>query len=284
MRKSFVSMKAPVVTGSVHEKSAETSIHAIKDCVLNGADAIDLHIMDFCEADLNIDTLKRIVEACLVPMLGLNYNICQDEAAEEKRLENLYKVAEAGAAGIDIQGYSYSIASRDRFDEKYADADYPFVKFKPKEVVLDEKIIERQCKLIDKVHSIGAEVLLSNHIGTFVDSDGLVSLCNFLQKRNLDTIKIVMICDTDEQLAEMIRAMIRLKNEISVPVTLICNGKHRTISRILNALLGGYNVFVQNGYSRECSNMGQPDIKAIKTIIDTANRLLLTVEGHGIND
>lgn len=65
---------------------------------------------------------------------------------------------EAGAAGIDMQGYTFHRPSKDGF---HGENRYSFTVGNPKEVMMDPDIIEKQCALIEKVHAKGAEVLLS---------------------------------------------------------------------------------------------------------------------------
>ena len=63
---------------------------------------------------------------------------------------------------------------------------------------------------IEKVHSMGAEVLLSCHPGIPMTSEQVVELALFLEKRNPDIIKIVTRADQEDDLAESIRTMLML--------------------------------------------------------------------------
>lgn len=284
MRKSFMKNTAPVLTGAVQEETAEAAIRAIKNFTLRGAKGIDLHLTRMNEEGLTRESLKRIISESPLPIFALNYTVTNTQAEENERIELLLRALDAGASGIDMQGYTYDFKSRDAFDEKFSVCDYSFVKYKPKEVVVNSDIIEKQCELIERVHSAGGEVLLSNHIATCMKCDDLIALARFLEKRNPDTLKFVTMCDTEDELAETVKAMIMMKKEIKIPVTLICNGKYRMISRILNALLGGYMVFCADTYLPIYANMGQPDITAIRTIIENADRLMSAADGYGIGD
>ncbi len=282
MRKSFMCNTAPVLTGAVQEENAELAIRAIKNFVLRGAKGIDLHLTQFDEESLKPETLKRIISESPLPIFGLNYSLTNNAEEENERIGLLLRTIEAGAAGIDIQGYTYDFSSRDKFNENFSNISYSFVKSKPKEVVVDNCVIEKQCELIERVHHMGGEILLSNHVGVFLDSQAIIDLCVFLEKRNPDTIKLVTMCGTEYELAETVKAMIMIRKEIKTPVTLICNGKYRAISRILNALLGGYMVFCVDTYTPKYAYMGQPDITAISEIIENADRLMTAIDGYGI--
>lgn len=284
MRKSFMKNTVPVLTGAVQEKTAEAAIRAIKNFALRGAKGIDLHLTRMNEECLKKEVLERIISESPLPIFALDYTVTTTEKEENERIERLLRAFEAGVSGIDMQGYSFDFKSRDVFDENFSASEHPFVKYKPKEVVVNPKVIEKQCEVIERIHAKGGEVLLSNHIATFMECDDLVDLAVFLEKRNPDTLKFVTMCNTEYELAETVKAMLKINREIKTPTTLICNGKYRMISRILNALFGGYMVFCADTYLPPYANMGQPDIATIKKIIENADCLMTAVDGYGIGE
>lgn len=284
MRKSFLKNSAPVLTGAVQEKTVEASVRSIKNFALKGAKGIDLHLTQMNDESLAEESLTKIISESPLPVFALDYTVTHTDEEENQRIERLLRAFRAGASGIDMQGYTFDFKSRDVFDEKFSVSEYPFVKYKPKEVVVNPKIIEKQCELIKRIHAEGGEVLLSNHIATFMECDDLVALAAFLEKRNPDTLKLVTMCDTEYELGETVKAMLKINREIKTPTTLICNGKYRMISRILNALLGGYMVFCADTYLPPYANMGQPDITAIRKIIENADRLMTATDGYGTGE
>lgn len=284
MRKSFIKNQAPVLTGAVQEETADASIRAIKNFALRGAKGIDLHLTRMDEESLKSESLRRIISESPLPIFALDYTVTNTEKEENERIERLLRAFKAGASGIDMQGYSLDFKSRDVFDDNFSTSELPFVQYKPKEVVVNPKVIEKQCEIIEKIHADGGEVLLSNHIATFMECDDLVELAAFLEKRNPDTLKFVTMCNTEYELGETVKAMLKINREIKTPTTLICNGKYRMISRILNALFGGYMVFCADTYLPPYANMGQPDIAAIKKIIENADSLMTAVDGYGIGE
>ena len=181
---------APAVAGCVREMTTRAAIAEIKNCYYDGADMIDLHIT--CLEDMGIDNLKKVISSTKLPVLALNYNQRYDRTklgmTEEERVESLLRAVEAGAAGIDLQGYTYHAPSESGF---YGENKYSFTENSPKEVVTDPAIIEKQCALIEKVHAMGAEVLLSCHPGVVMNTEQVVDLVRFLKERDPDIIKIV---------------------------------------------------------------------------------------------
>ncbi len=271
MRKSFAQVTSPMLAGVVKERTPETAISEILNYYQQGATGIDLHLSCLADEYKNIESIKRIVDVSPLPILALNYNQSYEgpfyEADDESKTDLLFKGIEAGAAACDIQGYTFDIPSKNAFRQEFSHLGYSFIKDNPKEVVVDEKIIEKQKAFIDKVHEVGGEVLLSSHVGVFMTAEQLCDFAAFLEKRNPDIIKIVANADTEEELAEAFRAMLMLKKEIKTPVSYHCNGAFGKITRVVNPVLGGFMCFCNRQYSHNTAN-AQPLISTAKAAID----------------
>lgn len=133
---------APAVAGVIREKTKNAVIAEMKNCMFDGADMIDLHLS--CLENYDVDTLKDIVNSIKLPILALNYNNKYDwqdaGLTEEERIESFLVAARAGAAGIDMQGYTFHKPSKTDFcgEEKYS-----FTKNNPKEIVTDSAVISK---------------------------------------------------------------------------------------------------------------------------------------------
>ena len=272
MNKILSNLPSPALAGVVKAPNKEKAKADIKNCLMAGADMIDLHMS--CLDNSDVDNLKAIIESTKLPILALNYNIkCSKETAglsEEERVASFLRAAEAGAAGVDIQAYTYDINSKMNFvgEDKYS-----FTKDNPREVVTDENIISKQCELIEKFHSMDTEVLLSCHPAVVMSAEQVVDLALFLRKRNPDIIKIVTLAKTEEDLYESIRAMTFLKRELDIPVAYHATGKAGIPSRIINPLLGGHIAFCVERYE-ESSDLNQIDLREARTVVDGAKRLV----------
>ena len=97
--------------------------------------------------------------------------------------------------------------------------------------------------MIEKVHSMGAEVLLSCHPGIPMNCEQVVDLALFLEKRNPDVIKIVTAATNENELLESFKTMVALKKELKTPVSYHANGKAGSLSRIINPILGGHRQY-----------------------------------------
>lgn len=270
--KKLSKISAPAIAGVIREKNARSAIAEIKNCMYDGADMIDLHLS--CLETSDVSTLRSIVISSKLPILALNYNrtVNREDCGltEEERVESLLRAVEAGAAGVDMQGYTFHAPSKNEFcgEDKYS-----FTKGNPKEVVTDPVIISKQSEFIEAVHSKGAEVLLSCHPGIAMNSTQAVELALFLERRNPDIIKIVTSATNEDEMLEAIKTMLLLKKEVKTPVSFHANGKFGGLTRVLNPALGGQIAFCVNRFS-ESSTMEQLDLKTAKTVIENIKKII----------
>lgn len=272
MKKVLSKLSSPVLAGVVREKTTAGVIAEIKNCMYDGAKMIDLHMS--CLENLNENVLKTIINASKLPVLALNYNVTYNWQyagfSEDDRAESFLRAVSAGAAGVDIQGYTFHLPSKDGFcgEDKYS-----FTKGNPKEIVTDESIISKQCEFIEKVHFNQAEVLLSCHPGIPMNCQQVVDLALFLEKRNPDIIKIVTIATNEDELLESFKTMMTLKREVKTPVTYHAGGVSGSLSRIINPILGGHMIFCVDRFN-EGSTMEQLDLKTVALIVENLNKII----------
>lgn len=272
MMKKISQHPSPLIAGVVKERSIRSSIAEIRNCIYDGATLIDLHLSAL--EDTSVDALRQIIATSPTPVLALNYNSAYDLSdagfTEDERVASMLRAVEAGASAIDMQGYTFDLPSKDGFvgEDKYS-----FTKGGPKEVVTDDAIIAKQCELIERVHSAGAEVLLSCHPGIPMSPDAVVELALFLEKRRPDVIKIVSVAKTEDDLMNSIKAMAMLKKEVHTPISYHASGKDGILSRVINPILGGHIAFCVGRYN-ERSIVEQPQIKSMSRIVDEVKRMI----------
>jgi len=269
---SLSKLQSPVLAGVIHEKTVRACIAEITNCMYDGAGMIDLHMS--CLENTDTETLREIIFASKLPILALNYNVDYDckpcGYTEEERVEMFLRAIDAGAAGIDMQGYTFDAASKETF---HGEDIYSFTKNNPREIVTDEKTIAKQCELIEKVHSKGAEVLLSCHPGCRMSAEAVVKLALFLEKRGPDIIKIVTVAENDDDLFESMKAMKALLREVKTKVSYHASGKAGRLSRIINPVFGGHMIFCVDRFS-ESSTIEQLDLKTAKSVADNLSRII----------
>ena len=258
MKKVLSLLPSPALAGVVREKSTKGAMAEIKNCLYDGADIIDLHISSL--EDSSEDALREIISSSHLPILALNYNrdyLWQEAGfSEEERAESFFRAVRAGAAGVDMQGYTFDIKSKEGF---FGEDKYSFTKGNPKEIVTDEKVISKQCEFIEKIHAMGAHKV--------------TELALFLEKRNPDIIKIVTIATNEDELLESFKAMKMIKREVKTPVSYHAGGREGSLSRIINPLFGSHMIFCVDRY-KESSTMEQLDLKTARAIIDNMKKII----------
>lgn len=270
--KKLSSILAPAVAGCVRAQTRLGAIAEIKNCYYDGADMIDLHLS--CLDATDTETLRSIIQSTPLPVLAMNYDQNFDRTrkhqTEEERVASLLRAIEAGAAGVDIEGYTFHAQSEGGF---HGENKYSFTVDNPKEVVTDPAVIAMQCDFIEQVHSMGGEVLLSCHPGVPMNTEQVLDLIRFLKERNPDIIKLVTMGYTQEDCDEGVRAMLAIKREFDFPVSYHVTGQAGIPTRMINPLLGGQIAFCIDRFN-EGSTMGQLDLRTMRAVVDNARKLL----------
>jgi len=268
MKKSFANAKPPVLAAVIKGTTPKAAIAAIKNSTLAGANAFDLHISVMNKESITVETLKPVFDYTEKPVLALHYNQSGDGSPmkddDGERVRQLLIALEAGAAGIDLQGYTFEPDRNTKatFQSRWIEDNMSFASACPNEVTLNPATIQKQTELIEAIHAKGGEVLLSTHTGCFLDCGQVVDLLDFLHRRKPDIIKLVTSgCDTDEQLAEYFKTMLYVKDRYpDTKVHYHCNGKKTKLSRLIGPMLGAHIAFCVERYD-ELSVMDQLPLK-----------------------
>lgn len=210
------------------------------------ATGFDVHISSLDPVYCNRETYRRIFTSAPHPTLCLNYDgdrlFRPRNLPEEQRIREMITAVECGANAIDLVGYSFDTAGQGEMMQY--DPAFPFTRAHPREVTLASAAIRQQCRVVDYVHSIGGEVLISTHTGVYLHTDEVVSLAKWIEKRDPDIIKIVLNgCNTDERVAEVLASIVELKKVLHCRFSLHANGEKGVKTRMLGPLFGSYMMF-----------------------------------------
>ena len=261
-RASFAKQKSPIILSVIKERTPAAAIAVIKNATLEGAEGFDLHLSTLDPEYINVESLSKIISATKKPVLALHYNGDYFNKrlglSDEERMRQLTIAAEAGAAAVDMQGYT--------FEKDMATAleggTQSFVASKPREVTLRQETIEKQRAFIDKIHALGAEVVLSTHTGVMMTAEQMVELAKTLEARGADVVKIIEKATCVDDIPECFRTVIALKKVMNVPFACHLEGKLGKVTRIVAPMLGSYMVFCFDRYT-ESSNFEQCHLKSM---------------------
>lgn len=147
------------------------------------------------------------------PSYVTNYRGSQNDGKSDDELgDELVELAECGADLCDIMG--------DYFDRQ------------PDEVAVDKNAINKQIRLINRIHEKGAKVLMSSHVMKYTPAERALEIALEHQRRGADIAKIVVGADSMEQQLENLKIINMLKQKLDIPFLFLSAGECRILRRI----------------------------------------------------
>ncbi len=249
MKFSFLNKQFPVITGIFAGQTPQELIAEARHTEYEGGQGVCIDLFDLKPEFRNYDGLKSIIDAINLPTMFYFYrNDKWGNPTEEERQELLLTAAEAGASMIDVMGDVYDPS--------------------PMEITHNPEAIDKQKKLIDKIHSIGSQVVMSSHMPTMARStEQVLEHMLEVEKRGADVVKIVTGAFTEDDLAEAVKTTITLKKELKTPFIHLCNGPYGRPHRYFGPTLGLAICFAVPRYEPRYG-MHQPTVRAMKTAIE----------------
>lgn len=241
----------------------------VKEClstVLNGfyggADAFGLQLESMEKSERTDEGLKQIFSAMRQkPAYITNYRYGSNTGLSDDALaDTLLKTLSLGATLADIMG--------DMFDtsplcgRRHKDCPFP-------EYTLDTTAIKKQKELIQRIHDMGKEALISCHILEFTPADAVLDIALGLQDRGADIVKIVSAAGSTDQELENLRITALLKQKLRVPFLFLSGGTHYMRHRMFGPFFGcGYYLCAPEHYPG--STPAQPLLSNVRAVLDGA--------------
>lgn len=248
MSMSFLNQNEPMLTVMLQCETPATAIGRIRNANQLGADAYGLQIESLNPIYQNADTYKTIfAEGKGRPFYVTNYRMAHNRGKTDDELaEGLITLSKSGATLCDVMG--------DLFCKH------------PEELTEDRVAIEKQMALIETLHGLGAEVLMSSHLYKYAPAERVLEMAFEQKRRGADIIKIVTAADSMEQQLENLRITDLLKRELGAPF-LFLSGGECTLHRRLGMKLGCCMALCV--YEHDAlSTPAQPLLSTMKTIRD----------------
>ncbi len=272
-RPSFCNLPRPFIVTASGGKTVADQLATIKMAEFDGTDAFDLHMQSLERQYHNLKDLTDIIHSTNKPVLALYYRWNMGgnvDVSDEDRVAAQLIAIEAGAAGLDI--------TADIFDPQvlypvFTPESTAYSKTKgnkPLEITYDPEVIKRQKELIDKVHGMGAEVLMSCHSRVTLTCEQIVEIAKEIESRGADFAKIVGVCLDDDDLLEALKAQIELKRAIKIPFQFQCHGERGKVLRVVAPMLGSALVFCNQQF-KPGGFHDQPLVHAMRAIFDNCN-------------
>jgi len=248
MKLSFLNRPKPVIAGIMAGQTPQELIAEAKGAEADGAQGIAITLADLKPEFRNPEALKSVIEAVPLPFMVFFYRDDKwRNSSDDERQELLLAAANVGASMIDVMG--------DLYDPS------------PMEITRSPAAIDKQKRLIDRIHAQGADVVISSHMACPRTTEQVLEHMLALEARGPEVVKIVTTVDTEEELAEAFRTTLTLRRELRTPFIHLCNGKLSRPHRFLGPALGVAIVFAVHRH-KPGSAMTQPTIRAMKAVLD----------------
>ncbi len=258
-RFSFLNKPYPVIAGIIAGQTPQELIAAVKNSESEGAEGITIDLYDLKPEFRNLESLKKIINSVNLPFMFYFYrNDKWKESNDDDRQKVLLVAADAGASMIDVMG--------DLYDQS------------PRQITYNQNAIDKQKRLIDKIHSKGADVVMSSHTGCYLSAEEVVKHLQELEKRGPDVVKIVTSINTEEELAEALRTTIALNSELKTPFIHLCGGKYSRPHRFMCPVFGTSILFAVPQYVAQYPGFFQPTIRSMKAVLDNIHWNIKDIE------
>jgi 3-dehydroquinate dehydratase len=209
-----------------------------------------LHLEAMKQEHLCEEDLKAIFNyAGDKPVFTMNYRR-SDEKTDEQLVNEQLMAVRVGASMIDLMG--------DMFDPS------------PRELSQDRHAIDRQQQVIEEVHALGGEVLMSSHVWEYLTPEQALSHAKALEARGADFVKIAMCVHNEAQMLESLQATVLVKNELKVPFLHICMGQWGKLLRAVSPMFGSCFALCVQSYT-ESGHKEKPLLRAERAVLDNVD-------------
>ena len=255
MKPTFLKREKTLITPLLTCQTEEELLIEIEAALKQGADAFGFMI-ERLPKELRTEEKMR---SFFVAMQGLTiYVTCymrgdMVEETDEERAEYLLQALRCGATLADVRGDMFAPCEGELTDDPVA--------------------IEKQMRLIEKIHEIGKEALISSHVQAgevfrFMEKDEVLQMALEHQRRGADIAKIVTKADTDEELLKNFETFFYVKEKLSAELLFLCNGKKCLAHRLAGPLIGEPMVFAKERKYATVPKGPQQAIEVFKSIAE----------------
>lgn len=203
----------PVLISMVQGTSAARVEELMRLSYEAGAEGFGIQLETLRAEERTDEVYKRLFSLYPLPTYVTNYRFrSNDGKSDDVLAEELVGIASCGATIVDVMGDMYCRT--------------------PGELTMDESAIERQKALIDRIHAVGGKVLMSSHTKRVMCAEEVLQYALEQQKRGADIAKIVSQADTAADEVEAMRAILLLREKLSIPFLYLVGGECKILRRV----------------------------------------------------
>ncbi len=259
VKASFFNQHRPLITGMILKSTPDEIRFAVKNSIYDGADCLGIQLERLKKEYKTEENYKKIFAACAGhPIYITNYRQRENDGFTDEEIGNeLIKALSCGATLGDVPGSLFDLESK--MGEGL-------------ELTYKQEAVDKQMELIERIHSMGKEVLMSSHTLKFESAETVLEIALEQQRRGADVVKIVTAANSDEEQAENLRITSLLKKELKVPFLFLSGGTHSKIHRMVGPQLGCVTYLAVREHDSDAVST-QPTIRAAKAVRDNFDYL-----------
>ena len=254
VKASFLNQNRPLITGMILKSTPDEIRFAVKNSIYDGADCLGIQLECLKKEFKNEENYKKIFAACGGhPIYITNYRLRENLDFTDEEIGNeLVKALSCGATLGDVPGSLFDLESGMGVGL---------------ELTYKQEAVDKQMELIERIHAMGKEALLSSHTFKFETAETVLEIAFEQQRRGADVVKIVTAANSDEEQAENLRITTLLKKELKVPFLFLSGGTHSKIHRMVGPQLGCVTYLAVREHDHAAVTT-QPTIRAAKAVRD----------------
>ncbi len=254
MQPTFLNQNRPLITSMILKDNPDSIQYAIKNSIYDGADCIGLQLEKLKVEYKKREHYEKIFAACAGrPIYITNYRGAENAGLSDEELtDELLRALSYGATLGDVPASAFDSESGMGIGL---------------ELSMKQEAIDKQMRLVDRIHEMGKEAIMSSHVRKFTPAETVLEIAYAQQKRGADIVKIVTAADSVEEEMENLRITTLLKKELKVPFLFLSGGTHSKIHRMIGPMLGCVTYLAVREHD-ECAVPTQPTIRAAKAVRD----------------
>ncbi len=259
VKPTFLHQNRPLITGMILKDTPDDIRFAVKNSIYDGADCLGIQLEYLKKEYKTEENYRKIFAVCSGhPVYITNYrgsnnkDLPDDELAEE-----LLRALGCGATLGDVPGSLFDAESGMGVGL---------------ELSMKQEAIDKQMRVIERIHKMGKEALMSSHVLKFTPAETVLEIAHEQVKRGADIVKIVTAANSDEEQMENLRIAALLKKELNAPYLFLSGGTHSKILRMIGAQLGCVTYLAVHEHDGGAVPT-QPTIRAAKAVRDNLDFL-----------
>ena len=254
MKPTFLHQNRPLITGMIQKDTPDRIRFAVKNSIYDGADCLGIQLECLKKEYKTEAHYKAIFAACSNhPIYITNYRGSENAGLSDEPLaDELVLALSCGGTLGDVPGSLFDPECGMGINLELSGK---------------QSAIEAQMRLIDKIHAMGKEVLMSSHVLKFAPAETVLEIAFEQKKRGADIVKIVTAGNSEEEQMENLRITTLLKKELDIPFLFLSGGTHSKIHRMIGPQLGCVTYLAVLAHE-ERTVPTQPTIRAAKAVRD----------------